>query len=64
MSNDDPLVACICPFCKVSHEVRMFWTGNGVPRIYCKLCQKRVGKESRASLSRRMKQGGRKGAAE
>jgi Zn ribbon nucleic-acid-binding protein len=53
MSNDDPLVACICPFCKAAHEVRMFWTGNGVPRIYCKLCQKRVGRESRGNAVKR-----------
>ena len=53
MSNDDPLVTCICPFCGVTHVVRMFWTGNGVPRIYCKLCQKRVGRESRSNAVKR-----------
>jgi hypothetical protein len=40
--------SCV-PVNKAFGDVRMFWTGNGVPRIYCKLCQKRVGRESRGS---------------
>ena len=31
-------VTCICPRCpedKKYHQFRMFWTGNGHPRIFC-----------------------------
>jgi hypothetical protein len=31
-------VECICPRCRDSYMRNMFWTGRGVPRIYCPTC--------------------------
>lgn len=30
---------CICPKCRGIHRVKIFWTGNGIPRIYCHNCR-------------------------
>jgi hypothetical protein len=31
---------CKCPRCGIIHVRRIDWTGNGVPRIYCRTCDK------------------------
>ena len=32
-------VDALCPMCGRTHKVRMFWTGNGMPRIFCEGCR-------------------------
>ena len=27
--------ACICPRCGQTHKLKLFWTGNGVPKKFC-----------------------------
>lgn len=30
---------CICPRCRIKHYKDVFWTGRGIPRIYCEECK-------------------------
>lgn len=30
---------CFCPICQEFHEVKMNWTGRGVPRKFCLNCR-------------------------
>jgi hypothetical protein len=32
-------VLCICPRCGEPHKVWMYWTGHGMPRVFCSLCK-------------------------
>lgn len=36
--SKERLTACKCPRCGISHKARIFWTGNGTPRVFCKTC--------------------------
>ncbi len=36
---DVEMVTCICPLCRERYKRQMFWTGRGVPRIYCEPCK-------------------------
>ena len=38
--TDADYVVCICPSCRKEHKELMFWTGNGMPRTYCKRCRR------------------------
>ncbi len=29
-------VECICPRCEKTHMCFMYWTGRGIPRVFCK----------------------------
>jgi hypothetical protein len=31
-----------CPRCGIIHRAWIYWTGNGMPRKYCNLCQQHV----------------------
>jgi len=31
-------VECVCPMCGVTHVKRLYWTGRGKPRKFCKSC--------------------------
>ena len=33
------MTTCICPKCRGIHRTKIFWTGNGAPRIYCHDCR-------------------------
>ena len=33
-----PIVEAKCPGCGKIHKVKLDWTGNGIPRIYCEKC--------------------------
>jgi len=33
------MTECLCPLCECKHSVLLFWTGRGVPRIYCRNCR-------------------------
>jgi len=35
-------ITCTCPKCGVSHVMKIFWTGTGTPRKYCRECNKYV----------------------
>jgi len=36
-------VECKCPMCEKKHKTKsLYWTGNGVPRIYCDPCRQIV----------------------
>jgi len=37
---------CLCPKCNCKHKYKIYWVGNGIPRVYCKIC--------RAIISRRI----------
>lgn len=32
-------ILAICPTCGKKHKTYMFWSGNGIPRIFCTTCQ-------------------------
>jgi len=32
-------IECICPNCQNKHISEIIWTGNGIPRIFCKHCK-------------------------
>jgi hypothetical protein len=34
----DTMVVCKCPKCEVIHKIKMYWTGKGMPKIYCDKC--------------------------
>jgi hypothetical protein len=36
--RDEVLWDCVCPCCGVEHQAWIFWTGRGVPRVYCPAC--------------------------
>lgn len=36
--SDQKSVKCVCPLCSKTHKIRMFWTGNGTPKKYCRQC--------------------------
>lgn len=44
-SGDKPIEA-YCPRCRRKHVISLYWTGNGIPRIYCLKCQKIIDGES------------------
>jgi len=33
------MTKCICPKCRRTHKTKLFWTGNGTPRIFCHNCR-------------------------
>jgi len=33
------MTKAICPKCHKIHKAKLFWTGNGTPRIYCHHCR-------------------------
>jgi hypothetical protein len=35
-----PIVSCKCPKCERIYNRRIFWTGNGMPRVYCWDCER------------------------
>lgn len=37
-----PRVEAVCPRCKKRHQSQIFWSGEGIPRIYCGDCMGRV----------------------
>jgi len=39
--NEVPTEA-ICPMCQKTHYPIIFWTGRGIPRIYCLRCRERL----------------------
>jgi len=30
---------CICPKCEEIHKCRIFWTGRGIPQVFCSTCR-------------------------
>lgn len=42
MNNCKKYHLCICPKCRIKHKKRLFWSGNGIPRIYCKDCRQTI----------------------
>lgn len=43
-------VQCRCPKCGKRHCLKMFWTGTGIPRIYCHRCRELIANISDASI--------------
>ena len=39
--NPADFIEAICPNCKRKHVVYIFWTGRGIPRVYCPECKPR-----------------------
>ncbi len=37
-----PRTKCICPKCKNKHMYEIFWSGNGMPKIFCPICNKKA----------------------
>lgn len=35
--NNIKKVIAICPKCGKEHEVETYWTGSGIPKIYCSI---------------------------
>ena len=31
---------CVCPTCRKKHMLKMHWIGTGIPRKYCRKCEK------------------------
>jgi hypothetical protein len=40
--EEEALWECKCPMCGRLHQKYLFWTGNGMPRFYCKRCSEVV----------------------
>jgi len=38
VSADSKPWECVCPKCGARHQKYLYWTGKGVPRIYCNEC--------------------------
>lgn len=34
----EQIITAKCPKCQKTHETKLYWTGKGTPRIYCKEC--------------------------
>jgi len=30
---------CKCPTCEKTHRKKIFWTGNGIPKVFCDTCK-------------------------
>lgn len=39
-----------CPKCENVHKVRIFWSGRGIPRCYCKECKKIISHINNAEI--------------
>lgn len=35
------MVECKCPMCETVYKRFLFWTGNGMPRLFCDDCKQR-----------------------
>lgn len=35
-------VECICPRCGVTHKLKFFWSGRGIPKKYCIVCKNTI----------------------
>lgn len=35
-------VEAICPTCGKKHKIKIYWKGNGTPRIRCKECKQKI----------------------
>jgi uncharacterized radical SAM superfamily Fe-S cluster-containing enzyme len=33
------IVKCLCPKCRKNYYRKLYWSGNGMPRIYCQYCR-------------------------
>ena len=44
------LIKVKCPKCERIYKRRVYWTGNGMPRIYCNSCQTRVYRLDRGAI--------------
>jgi len=33
------MMKCKCPMCEIIYKRKVFWTGHGMPRIFCHNCQ-------------------------
>lgn len=53
----EKLMTCFCPLCHSSYKRFIFWSGNGVPHVYCNLCKKTVSRISSNSLIDRVDTG-------
>ena len=38
-SSKEKGTKCLCPKCGDEHEVEIYWTGRGIPRLYCYNCK-------------------------
>jgi hypothetical protein len=41
------LIWCKCPKCEIGHIKKIYWTGNGVPRIFCSNCRDTLSEHTR-----------------
>lgn len=44
MKSSSKSIECICPRCRTTHKVYMFWTGKSKPRKYCEKCKDLISK--------------------
>jgi len=35
----EKMTPCVCPKCRKTHKSKLYWTGNGTPRIFCHDCR-------------------------
>ena len=47
MAYGEKKTKCICPRCEREHIRRFYWTGDGVPRVYCIPCKNIVEKSGK-----------------
>ncbi len=41
-SSYKSLIDCICPRCGKTYKRHIFWTGRGIPKIFCNACKSTV----------------------
>jgi len=45
--SDYCFVEAICPLCRKRFKIYVYWKGPGVPRMYCEVCRKIIGRRER-----------------
>lgn len=40
--SEEKIVDAKCPRCRRKHKAKLYWTGRGMPKIYCEGCRRFV----------------------
>lgn len=41
-STSGQVQICICPKCQRKHKRQFYWTGKGIPKIFCDTCRQSI----------------------
>ena len=48
-NSSKALILCKCPMCEDEHYRLIFWTGQGMPRMYCEDCRQNMTYQTKVS---------------